>query len=432
MKKFLLILSVLWAGLLLVPSHAMAITNADVQPYTTDLLGTLTLLGTFVSGLFLVKGGYSYITSSGNPENLVKAKKTIRNALIGLVFIIGAGTITAILSHAFETPISPSNTGGLSLTPIQPATPSGGLAQVLIDAFVGVLQNVIQSATKPLVDGVITFLTTTPQLATNSVVFNFWLVILGITDSLFAVIIALLGFHVMSASAFGYEDIDLKQVMSRIVLAFLGANISIFLIDRIITLCNTMIKAVLNATGGITGAWVLSAFDPTTIVSNNTPLITLIFMLLFIILTIILLLYYIGRLITISLGAVLSPLIFLMWALPGTSDFAKIAAKSYMVTIFTVFIHVVTIQLASSFLTVSSQSGTNSLISILIAVGIFFSLLKIPGVLGQMAFYTSVNGAFKAVGSQLINVISAKKEENTEDSYGTSEPVKKPARRVAI
>lgn len=384
-----------------------AAENSDIAQFTSQTLQTLIIFASLATVFFLIKGGYSYITSSGKPDALEHAKKTIRNALIGLVLVIGAAVIQSLLNHAFTTPGANTNINQISLTPIQPVEPSGGLTQVLIDAIVGFLQNIIQSATKPLVDGIISFLTTTPSIINNSVLFNFWLVILGITNSLFALMIALLGFHFMSASTFGFEEIEFKHLLPRIGLSFLGANMSIFLVDWIVLSCNTLVKALLSATGGIEKAWVLNAFDPVTISADATPLITLIFMLLFLILTIVLLLFYVSRLIIISLGAVLSPMIFLLWGIPKFADFAEISIKTYIVTVYTVFVHVAIIQLASAFFSIPDQAGTNPLISILIGIGLLFTLLKTPATMVQFVQYTSSNGAFRKVGSRIINVISS-------------------------
>ena len=434
MKKLLLSLFGIGVVFLFMPSAAFAADTTPITQYTSDILGILTLLATLFSTIFLIKGGYTYMTSSGNPQALENAKKTIRNALIGLAIVIGASTISSILTHAFGTPVNPSSGGAINLSPIQPVVPQGGVVQLLVDAIIGVIQNIILSGAKPLVDGVISMLTTTPSLVTNSVVFNFWLVILGITDTLFAIIIAILGFHFMSSSAFGFEEVDLKHVMGRIVLAFLGANMSIFLIDRIISLSNALVNTVLNASGGLAQAWVLNVINPATILSgpNGIGLLTLLFMLLFLALTIVLLLYYIGRLIILSLGAVLSPLIFLLWALPAGADFAKISIRTYLITIFTVFIHVVTIQIASSFLTVTSQAGTNTLISLLVGIGLFFTLLKIPGMLINMAFYSAANAAVRGVGSQVSNIFSSSNTaENTNGNGGSIENDKRPVIKEA-
>jgi len=352
-----------------------------------------------------------YITSTGKPDALEHAKLTVRNALIGLIIIISAAVFSSLLQGAFNTPSQGTSTAQLELSPIQTVEPSDGLTQVLLDAIAGFLQNIVQSATKPLTDGIVTFLTNTPSILTNSVIFNFWLVMVGITDSLFVLVIALLGFHFMSASTFGFEEIELKHLLPRIGLAFLGANMSIFLADWIVLSSNVLVKAVLNATGGLNTAWIQSAFSPASIVTDSTPLITFIFMILFVIVAIVLLLFYVSRLIIIALGAVMSPIIFLLWAIPKFADFAEISVKAYITAVYTVFVHVVIIQLAASFLTVSGQSGTNSLISILVGIGLLFTLLKTPSIMMQLVFYNTGRGMVRKIGGQIMNVISTSSKE---------------------
>lgn len=386
--------------------------NPEVATFTSTTLSGLTILATLVSTFFLVKGGYLYITSSGKPDALEDAKKTIRNALIGLVLVLSANTLISFLTNSFTTPSISSVSTELAIQPIEPLPPAGGLTQVLTDAIGSLLQNIIQSATKPITDAIISLLTTTPALSTNSVVFNFWLVIVGIVDALFALLIAVLGFQFMSASTFGFEELELKQLLPRIGLAFLGANMSIFIVDAVIQLANTLVTAVLNATGGLNQAWISSAFNPASLSIDQIAFITLIFMILFVILAVVLLLFYITRLIAIALGAVLAPFIFLLWALPKFSDFAEISAKTYLVTIFSIFVHVVIIQLAASFLTIPGQAGTNSLISILVGIGLLLTLLKTQSFMIQLMFYNSGRSMIKKVGGQIMNVISSKQTES--------------------
>lgn len=400
--------------LLLNPSMALAASNSEISAFANQTLSTFLIFATAAATLFLVRGGYMYITSSGKPDALDHAKLTVRNALIGLIIIIAAGVFSSLLQGAFNAPNQGTSSAQLNLTPIQAVEPSDGLTQVLLDAIGGFLQNIVQSATKPLTDGIVTFLTNTPSILTNSVIFNFWLVMVGIVDSLFVLIIALLGFHFMSATTFGFEEIELKHLLPRVGLAFLGANMSIFLCDWIVLSCNTLVTAVLNATGGLNSAWIQNAFTPTAIVTGSTPIITFIFMILFIIVSIVLLLFYISRLITIALGAVLSPFIFLLWAIPKFADFAEISVKTYITAVYTVFVHVVIIQLAASFLTIPGSSGTNSLISILVGIGLLFTLLKTPGLMMQLVLYNTGRGMMRKIGGQIMNVISSTaRESNT-------------------
>ena len=52
----------------------------------------------YVTVGFIIKGGYMYIVSAGNPESMAKAKNTIRDALIGLVIAISAAAIVNMVA----------------------------------------------------------------------------------------------------------------------------------------------------------------------------------------------------------------------------------------------------------------------------------------------------------------------------------------------
>jgi len=398
---------------LLTPASALAASNPEVDNFTRDAMTALIGLASVAVTFFLVRGGYLYITSTGNPAALDEAKKTIRNALIGLIIVIGAFVFSRILGDAMTQPAGNPAGTPLSLSPIEPMEPDNSLAQVILDAVFGFLQNIIQSATKPVFDGITWFLTSTPSLASNSVVFNFWLVMVGITDSLFAIIIALLGFRVMSGSTFGLEEVSLKDLWPKVALAFVGANTSIFLIDWIIQLNQTLVNAVLNATGGLGQAWILNAFDPATFLSGGTALITLIFVIIFIVLAAVLLLFYISRLMILAFGAVISPLVCAISLIPSFSGFAANLFKGYFVMIFSIFIHVVLIQLASAFLTVPNQVGTNPVVSILIGIALFSILIKSTSVTIQLALAGGTTNSIKKIGGQIMNVISVSNAKQT-------------------
>lgn len=378
----------------------------DVSSFTSNTLGIITFISTAAAVLFLIKGGYGYITSTGKPEALENAKKTIKNALIGLVIVLAAGTIVSLFKNSLNSTTPTGGTAAIALSQIESVKPSEGLTQVLIDAISGFMQNIVQSATQPLVNGIMSFLTSTPSVLSNSVIVNFWLVSLGIVDSLFVIVVALLGLNFMSASTFGFEETELKVLLPRIGLAFLGANVSLFLADYVIITCNTLVTAILSATGGLNQAWLVNAITVPNVLIGNLPIITLIFLALFLVVSIVLLLMYISRLIIISLTAVLSPFIFLIWIIPKFTNIAEVAIKTYIVTVFMIFVHVVTIQLAASYLVLPGQTN-NSLLSIAVAIGLFFMLIKIPSVMMQMVLFTSSSGAVKKIGSQIMNVMSS-------------------------
>jgi hypothetical protein len=252
---------------------------------------------------------------------------------------------------------------------------------------------------------------------------------LGITDSLFVLIVALLGLQFMSASTFGFEEIEFKHLLPRIGLAFLGANVSLFLADWAIQASNALVSGVISATGGLNHAWITNAVTLQNLTNGTAPFIILIFLLIFLIVAIVLLLMYISRLIIISLGAVLSPFIFLLWTLPKTADFAEMAIKGYLVSVFTIFVHVVTIQLAGSFLTLPEQTN-NSFIAIAVAIGLLLTLLKIPTFMMQLILFSRSVGTVRHMGTQIMNVMST--DTSSSRAYKGTRSTKAPRRTINI
>lgn len=406
MKKLISAISIMAGISLLIPTRTFAASNSEITNFTSNSLTGIIVIASIAFVFFLIRGGYIYITSTGNPTALQEAKNSIKKAIIGLVIILGASVFTSILSHSLTQSATGGDTTSINLTPIQPEEADGTLTQLLLSSISGFLKNIIQSATKPIMDGIVGFLTNTPTLTTNSVVFNFWLIIVGITDSLFVLVVALLGFHVMSASTFGLDELSPKELFPKIALSFLLANTSIFLIDWFIKLCQVLIHAVLSATGGINNAWIMNAFDPASILSGSTALITLIFLVVFIVLAVVLLLFYISRLMILAFGAVISPIVCLLWLVPKMTGFAESAAKAYLVTIFSLFGHVVLIQLACSFLTIPGQVGSNPFIAALIGIALFSLLLKSTSMMIQLVLSSQNSGIFKKFSSQVLNTLS--------------------------
>ena len=421
-----------WSISVLVSKKVLAVTtDSGITNYTNDTLKIITIIASVAAVFFLIKAGYQYMTSNGKPDSLISAKKTIKNSIIGLVIVLGAGVIISLFSNALVGVTTNGTTQTINITPINAVAPSDGLTQVLIDAVSAFMQNIVESATKPITDGILGYLTTTPELLSNQTIVNFWLVSLGIVDSLFILVTAFLGLHLMSAETFGFEEIELKQILPRLGLFFLGANVSLFLTNYVIITCNALVSAVLNSTGGLNHAWIINIINPSVFINNNTPLITLIFLIIFLIVAIVLLFMFITRLIFISLGAVLSPFIFLLWTMPKFSDLAEVATKSYLTAVFMVFIQVVIVQLAASFLALP-EATNNSLISISIAIGLFLTLLKVPSFMTNMMFYVTGNGKLKKLGGQIVNVITASNSSSTSRATAAAKVVKNPRRVVNL
>ena|SRR3990167_9996982 len=73
----------------------------------TDLIMRFIQILLAVAGLiaviFLIIGGFRYITAGGNEETAESAKKTVTNAIIGIVIVILAFVIVRVISNALIT-----------------------------------------------------------------------------------------------------------------------------------------------------------------------------------------------------------------------------------------------------------------------------------------------------------------------------------------
>jgi hypothetical protein len=398
---------------MLAPTFVTTLADATsaasaMRSFVTPVIDSLCAAATLVCVFFLTSAGYQYMTSAGKVERLEHAKHVMKSALIGLSVVLGAAVLTTILTHAYAGSSQAINAKLPNLTAIQPAPVSNGLLDILIKAITGLLNNIIQSIAAPFLKALTFFTTSTPLMAENSAVFNLWLVLVGMTDVTFVLVVALLGFHIMGASTFGFDEVEFKHLLPRLGLIFLLINSSIFAIDGVIELSNAMIHAI-NAAGGSTA----SVWDVLTTVvkqSGGEGVAALLIMVAFLIFAIILLVYYVGRLVTLYLGAVLSPLVLLLWLVPGFRDFSESAAKVYVTTVFVLLVHVVILELAASLfagLVAGSPTQTpDTLMAMVVGLATLIALLKTQGVMMQLSYVSVGPRSARKLSGQFLTGVS--------------------------
>jgi hypothetical protein len=76
------------------------VQNTDPQTVAGKIVNFLLVLAGSLAVIFLIVGGIRYIISSGSPDGIEKAKKTITYAIIGIIVIILSYIIVAILNNA--------------------------------------------------------------------------------------------------------------------------------------------------------------------------------------------------------------------------------------------------------------------------------------------------------------------------------------------
>lgn len=91
--------------LLAPPAFAASADITQVDNFIRNVIKVIAGLAGLIATGFFVIGGFSYIMSSGNPEHLDKAKRTLLWSGIGLAIVIAAfvlsNIVTTIATDAF-------------------------------------------------------------------------------------------------------------------------------------------------------------------------------------------------------------------------------------------------------------------------------------------------------------------------------------------
>ena len=80
------------------PAFAATAGVSNVETFIKSIITVIAGLAGLVATGFFVVGGFSYITSSGNPEHLDRAKRTIMFSAFGLAITIAAFVISNIVT----------------------------------------------------------------------------------------------------------------------------------------------------------------------------------------------------------------------------------------------------------------------------------------------------------------------------------------------
>jgi hypothetical protein len=79
------------------PAFATTVDVSQVDNFIRSIIQVLAGLAGLIATGFFVIGGFGYITSSGNPEHLDRAKRTLLWSGIGLAIVIAAFVVSNII-----------------------------------------------------------------------------------------------------------------------------------------------------------------------------------------------------------------------------------------------------------------------------------------------------------------------------------------------
>lgn len=124
------------------------------------------------------------------------------------------------------------------------------------------------------------------------------------------------------------------------------------------------------------------------------------------ILAVILLVYYVTRIVTLYVGAILAPVVILLQVIPGFRDFAATAIKTYVTTIFILFVHVVILTLVATLYEGLRLEGAEQpfdpVMAMVVGVAAMLALLKTQGVMMQMSYVSGGPRALRKLGGEFM------------------------------
>jgi hypothetical protein len=100
MRNFFLIIGAIGVvATLFNPAAVLAVDGAaQTESFIKSIITTLVGISGAVAVVFMVVGGFKYITSSGHPEKLDSAKRTLLFSGVGLVVVIAAYAIVDVVA----------------------------------------------------------------------------------------------------------------------------------------------------------------------------------------------------------------------------------------------------------------------------------------------------------------------------------------------
>lgn len=75
---------------------------SDIWLIVAAVIGILLRVAAVMAVMFVIYGGFQFVTSQGNPDSTTKARTTIINALIGLLLAVSAAAIVQFVAGRFH------------------------------------------------------------------------------------------------------------------------------------------------------------------------------------------------------------------------------------------------------------------------------------------------------------------------------------------
>ncbi|MGE0540941.1 MAG: conjugal transfer protein TrbL family protein [Dehalococcoidia bacterium] len=226
-------------------------------------------------------------------------------------------------------------------------------------------------------DGSLNFVTRTPAEGTyaSPTVRSLWDYSRALVNAAFAVIVLWGGLNVMVKEHTRSPYHEAMELLPRLLLGALGANLSLSFARFLIDLNNAVAAGV--------GQVGLPGYDQATPTQEGIALI--ITALAYGIVSILLVLQMLMRLALLDLLIILSPVAMLLWVLPQTQGWFRWWVDLFPVTVFQQAIQVMTLRLGASLMVeLTPGSVSNATLTLFLGIAVCWLTLKVPSLLHRV------------------------------------------------
>ncbi|MPZ49974.1 MAG: hypothetical protein GEU75_11885 [Dehalococcoidia bacterium] len=250
-------------------------------------------------------------------------------------------------------------------------------------------------------DSSLNFVTQTPAAGTyeSTTVRSLWDFSRAVVNVGLAVILMWGGFNVMVKQQTNTPYHDVMELLPRVILAALAANLTLEFVRFLIDLNNAFSAAV--------GQVGLPGYDAATPSQEGIALIFT--ALTYGIVAILLVFQMLMRLALINVLIVLAPIAALLWVLPQTQGFSRWWMDLLPITVFQQAIQMMTLKLGSALmLELTPGSVSNALLTLMLGVAVCWLTLKIPSLLRSRNSQASIwNVASLVVATRVMGAVAA-------------------------
>ena len=260
------------------------------------------------------------------------------------------------------------------------------LATALTAFFIGVLAALtsILSWAQGIGGSAFNFITRTPPEGTYSSasVVTLWKWVVGVADAALAILLLWGGYAAMSREALGTRALGAMQLLPRLGLAALAANLSLLFASSFIDVGNALCDGV--------GQVGLPGYSAAT--SAQQGLATIVLAVVYCVVGFLLIAQMLLRLALLDVLIVTAPLGFLCWGLPQTQAWARLWTSTFLATALVQFLQILALRLGALLVNELTPGRLDSAtLTLLVGIATLYLTFKLPHMLQ--------NWALRSVGS---------------------------------